>query len=88
MKTQDPVFSITRNDLDWSYTRGTGAGGQKKTRPARLFIVLIVQVVLMAIQKQAVANLKIVKKHFVKWLSRTGSSVGLSWNTNAELVNS
>ena len=64
-----------------------GQVGKSETRPARLFIVLIVQVVLMAIQKQAVANLKIVKRHFARWLSQIGSNVGLEWNTNAELVN-
>jgi len=25
----DPLFSITSRDLEWSYTKGTGAGGQK-----------------------------------------------------------
>jgi protein subunit release factor B len=26
------LFSITANDCDWSYTRGTGKGGQKKNK--------------------------------------------------------
>jgi peptide chain release factor len=26
------LFSITADDCDWSYTRGTGAGGQKKNK--------------------------------------------------------
>ena len=85
---QEPMFSVTRAECEWSYTKGTGAGGQKKTKLARLFIVPTVRQVLMAIQKQAVVNLKIAKKHFARWPSRTGFSVGLSWNTNAEPVNS
>ncbi len=84
---KDPLFSVTRAECEWSYTKGTGAGGQKKTKLLAQFIVLTVRRVLMAIQKQAVVNLKIAKKHFARWPSRTGSSVGLSWNTNAELVN-
>lgn len=27
-----PLFSITARDCDWSYTRGTGAGGQKRNK--------------------------------------------------------
>ena len=27
-----PLFSLTANDFDWSYTRGTGAGGQKRNK--------------------------------------------------------
>jgi protein subunit release factor B len=27
-----PLFSITAQDCDWSYTRGTGNGGQKKNK--------------------------------------------------------
>jgi len=26
------LFSVTANDCDWSYTRGTGKGGQKKNK--------------------------------------------------------
>lgn len=26
------LFSVTRDDCDWSYTRGTGNGGQKKNK--------------------------------------------------------
>lgn len=26
------LFSVTRNDCEWSYTRGTGNGGQKKNK--------------------------------------------------------
>lgn len=26
------LFSVTANDCDWSYTRGTGNGGQKKNK--------------------------------------------------------
>ena len=75
---KDPLFSVTRAECEWSYTKGTGAGGQKKTKLLAQCIVLTVQVVLMAIQKPAVVNLKIAKRHFVRWLSRTGSSVGPS----------
>ena len=84
---KEPMFSVTRAECEWSYTKGTGAGGQKKTKLRRLFIVLTVRRVLMAIQKQAVVNLKIAKRHFARWPSQIGSSVGLDWNTNAELVN-
>ena len=27
-----PLFSVTRDDCEWSYTKGTGAGGQKKNK--------------------------------------------------------
>lgn len=27
-----PLFSVTAQDCDWSYTRGTGAGGQKRNK--------------------------------------------------------
>jgi len=27
-----PLFSVTANDCEWSYTRGTGAGGQKRNK--------------------------------------------------------
>lgn len=30
--SKELLFSITANDCDWSYTRGTGAGGQKKNK--------------------------------------------------------
>ena len=26
------LFSVTRDDCEWSYTRGTGSGGQKKNK--------------------------------------------------------
>lgn len=26
------LFSVTRNDCEWSYTKGTGAGGQKRNK--------------------------------------------------------
>jgi len=26
------LFSVTRDDCEWSYTRGTGAGGQKRNK--------------------------------------------------------
>ncbi|NBP57982.1 peptide chain release factor-like protein [bacterium] len=28
----EPLFSVTRTDCEWSYTRGTGAGGQKRNK--------------------------------------------------------
>lgn len=28
------LFSVTKDDCDWSYTRGTGNGGQKKNKTA------------------------------------------------------
>lgn len=27
-----PLFSVTARDCDWSYTKGTGAGGQKRNK--------------------------------------------------------
>lgn len=30
--SKQPLFSITAQDCDWSYTRGTGAGGQKRNK--------------------------------------------------------
>lgn len=30
--TKELLFSVTASDCDWSYTRGTGAGGQKKNK--------------------------------------------------------
>lgn len=32
MTTKNPLFSVTRSDLEWSYTKGTGAGGQKRNK--------------------------------------------------------
>jgi protein subunit release factor B len=32
MNNKDPFFSITAKDCEWSYTRGTGAGGQKRNK--------------------------------------------------------
>lgn len=32
MNDKKLLFSITANDCDWSYTRGTGNGGQKKNK--------------------------------------------------------
>lgn len=33
MKTERQLlFSVTKDDCDWSYTRGTGSGGQKKNK--------------------------------------------------------
>jgi protein subunit release factor B len=32
VKNKEPLFSITADDCDWSYTRGTGNGGQKKNK--------------------------------------------------------
>jgi len=31
-KKTDPLFSVTAQDCEWSYTRGTGAGGQKRNK--------------------------------------------------------
>ena len=31
-KTVDPLFSVTSKDCEWSYTKGTGAGGQKRNK--------------------------------------------------------
>lgn len=32
MSKKELLFSITANDCEWSYTRGTGKGGQKKNK--------------------------------------------------------
>lgn len=32
MNDKQLLFSVTANDCDWSYTRGTGNGGQKKNK--------------------------------------------------------
>lgn len=32
MKNKEPLFSITARDCEWSYTKGTGAGGQKRNK--------------------------------------------------------
>ncbi len=32
MNNKEPFFSITAKDCEWSYTRGTGAGGQKRNK--------------------------------------------------------
>ena len=32
MSKKELVFSVTANDCEWSYTRGTGKGGQKKNK--------------------------------------------------------
>lgn len=53
---KQPLFSVTAQDCDWSYTRGTGAGGQKKTKPQVRFIAPIVPVVPMDIVKLAAVN--------------------------------
>lgn len=29
---KEPLFSVTARDCDWSYTKGTGAGGQKRNK--------------------------------------------------------
>ena len=31
-KERQLLFSVTKDDCDWSYTRGTGNGGQKKNK--------------------------------------------------------
>jgi len=31
-KKEEPFFSITAKDCEWSYTKGTGAGGQKRNK--------------------------------------------------------
>ena len=31
-KNRTLLFSVTASDCDWSYTRGTGKGGQKKNK--------------------------------------------------------
>ncbi len=32
MSNKELLFSVTANDCEWSYTRGTGKGGQKKNK--------------------------------------------------------
>jgi hypothetical protein len=32
MKNRELLFSVTKNDCEWSYTKGTGAGGQKRNK--------------------------------------------------------
>jgi protein subunit release factor B len=32
MKAAEPMFSLTAHDFEWSYTKGTGAGGQKRNK--------------------------------------------------------
>ncbi len=32
MADKELLVSVTRNDCQWSYTRGTGAGGQKRNK--------------------------------------------------------
>ena len=32
MANKQLLFSVTANDCEWSYARGTGAGGQKKNK--------------------------------------------------------
>ena len=32
MATKEILFSVTANDCEWSYTKGTGSGGQKKNK--------------------------------------------------------
>mgnify|MGYP003349724956 CR=1 FL=1 len=31
-KKKELLFSVTKDDCDWSYTKGTGSGGQKKNK--------------------------------------------------------
>jgi hypothetical protein len=31
-KTRELLFSVTAKDCEWSYTKGTGAGGQKRNK--------------------------------------------------------
>ena len=31
-KKRELLFSVTANDCEWSYTKGTGAGGQKRNK--------------------------------------------------------
>lgn len=31
-KEKELLFSVTKEDCDWSYTKGTGAGGQKRNK--------------------------------------------------------
>ena len=33
MNDKNPLFSVTRSDLEWSYTKGTGAGGSNGAFP-------------------------------------------------------
>ena len=73
---QEPMFSVTRAECEWSYTKGTGAGGQKKTKLAQPYTVLTAQVVPMAIQNLHAVNWKIVKKLFARWPNQIVSSVG------------
>lgn len=32
MTNRQPLFSMTDRDFEWSYTKGTGAGGQKRNK--------------------------------------------------------
>lgn len=32
MNSREPLFSVTARDCEWSYTKGTGAGGQKRNK--------------------------------------------------------
>jgi protein subunit release factor B len=32
MTKKELLFSVTANDCEWSYTKGTGAGGQKRNK--------------------------------------------------------
>jgi len=32
MSKREPLFSLTAKDFVWSYTRGTGSGGQKRNK--------------------------------------------------------
>ena len=32
MKNKEILFSVTANDCDWEYLRGTGPGGQKRNK--------------------------------------------------------
>ncbi len=34
MAKKELLFSVTANDCEWSYTKGTGCGGQKKNKTA------------------------------------------------------
>nr|WP_298657373.1 peptide chain release factor-like protein [uncultured Flavobacterium sp.] len=31
-KEKELLFSVTKEDCDWSYTKGTGSGGQKRNK--------------------------------------------------------
>jgi hypothetical protein len=35
MEKEKPLFSVTAADCDWSYTKGSGAGGQKRNKTSR-----------------------------------------------------